>query len=142
KSAAFAQPILKHLRKLVHRGCPAATENMKWSAPHFEYAGGMFCGMAAFKAHCTFGFWHQGMEKLVAAEGGKPGEAMGTFGRITSLADLPDEKTMIRYVQTAMKLTDSGAPARPRPAAKGPKKEMRVPDDLAGALTKNKVAAT
>ena len=57
KSAAFARPILTHVRKLVHANCPDVAETIKWSMPHFEYKGGIFCGMAAFKAHCTFGFW-------------------------------------------------------------------------------------
>ncbi len=48
KSAGFAKPILKHLRKIVHAGCPEVEETMKWSMPHFDYKGVM-CGMAAFK---------------------------------------------------------------------------------------------
>ena len=139
KSAAFAQPILKHLRELVHQACPTATETIKWSMPHFEHAGALLCGMAAFKAHCTFGFWHQGMEKVIGA----PAEAsaMGSFGRITSLADLPDDRTLRRYVQAAAKLNESGVPGRPRPASRTPKKEPAVPAELAAALKKNKAAA-
>ena len=56
KAANFAKPILKHLRKVVHTGCPEVEETMKWSMPHFDYKG-MMCGMAAFKEHCAFGFW-------------------------------------------------------------------------------------
>src|SRR5688500_4106112 len=56
-SAAFAQPILKHLRRIVHAGCPDAEETMKWRMPHFDYKG-MLCHMAAFKQHCAFGFWN------------------------------------------------------------------------------------
>ena len=56
KSAPFAQPILKHIRKLVHAGCPEVEETIKWQFPSFMYKG-MLCGMAAFKNHCTFGFW-------------------------------------------------------------------------------------
>ena len=139
KAAPFAQPILRHLRALVHRGCPAAIETVKWSMPHFEHAGAILGGMAAFKAHCTFGFWHVGMEKIIGKLGAD--DAMGSFGRITSLADLPDDATMIRFVQEAAKLNESGAPGRPRPAAHAPKKELPVPTDLAAALKKNKTAA-
>jgi hypothetical protein len=32
KSAPFAQPILKYLRKIVHTGCPAAEETIKQMA--------------------------------------------------------------------------------------------------------------
>ena len=38
-SAEFAQPILRHLRDVVHRACPEAEEGMKWSRPHFDYNG-------------------------------------------------------------------------------------------------------
>ena len=44
KAAPFASPV----RKLVHQGCPAVGETMKWSMPHFEHRGIML-GMAAFK---------------------------------------------------------------------------------------------
>src|SRR5262245_43372797 len=64
-SATFAQPILRHLRAIVHKGCPDVVETIKWSMPHFEHAGAVLCGMAAFKAHCSFGFWHRAMEKVV-----------------------------------------------------------------------------
>jgi len=51
KSAPFAQPILKYLRRIVHAGCPAAEETIKWQFPHFDYKG-MMCGIAAFTHHC------------------------------------------------------------------------------------------
>lgn len=142
KSAAFAQPVLQHLRELVHQGCPAATETIKWSAPHFEHAGGILCSMAAFKAHCAFGFWHQGMEKILGGHGARADTAMGSMGRITRIADLPDDMMMIRFVREAATLNESGAPGRPRPAAAAAtKKEAAVPADLAAALKKNKTAA-
>jgi hypothetical protein len=31
KSADFAKPILRHLRKVVHAGCPGVEETLKWS---------------------------------------------------------------------------------------------------------------
>ena len=61
KSASFAQPILIHLRKMVHQACPEVDEKMKWSFPHFDYKG-MMCSMAAFKKHCAFGFWKRSGE--------------------------------------------------------------------------------
>src|SRR5262245_55063553 len=90
KSADFARPILSHLRKLVHAGCPNVEEAIKWGFPHFMYQG-MLCSMAAFKAHCSFGFWRG---KLLAslAGGKKSDEAMGQYGRITTLEDLPSDK--------------------------------------------------
>lgn len=35
KAAAFARPILNHLRVAVHEGFPAGEETVKWSTPHF-----------------------------------------------------------------------------------------------------------
>jgi uncharacterized protein YdeI (YjbR/CyaY-like superfamily) len=133
KSAAFAQPILKHLRKVVHAGCPEVEETMKWSMPHFDYKGVM-CGMAAFKQHCAFGFWK---ESLVF-DGAKAVEktAMGSFGCIKSLADLPGEKTLIGYVKKAAALNEAGikTPGRTQPKKKEP---LSVPDYFSAALQKN-----
>ena len=56
KAADFAKPILKEIRTRVHAACPDCVETVKWSTPAFDYKGAM-CGMAAFKAHCMFGFW-------------------------------------------------------------------------------------
>jgi len=53
KSAAFAKPILLHLRQLIHKTCPEVEERIKWGFPHFDYKGQMMCSMAAFKKHCA-----------------------------------------------------------------------------------------
>lgn len=137
-AAPFARPILSHLRKLVHAGCPEIDETIKWSHATFVYRGKIFAGMAAFKEHATFGFWHQGMEKVLAADGFKSGDAMGLMGRISCLADLPNDKAMLRYVKAAMALHDSGVASRPPPK---PKAAVKTPSDLAAALRKNKKAA-
>ena len=105
KSAPFAQPILKHLRKVVHAGCPDVEETIKWSMPHFDYKG-LMCHMAAFKQHCAFGFRNDSV--VSAKQQSVAAEAMGHFGRITALSDLPAEKVLIGYVRKAAKLNDSG----------------------------------
>jgi uncharacterized protein YdeI (YjbR/CyaY-like superfamily) len=134
KAAPFARPILEHLREIVHRGCPEAVETMKWSMPFFEHHG-VLCNMAAFKAHCAFGFWKS---KLVA-ETGKESDAMGQLGRIGSRADLPADRTIVAWVRKAAALNESGeATARPK---KRPKPALAVPDDLAAELAKKKNAA-
>ena len=133
KSADFAKPILKHLRKVVRAGCPEVEETMKWSMPHFDYKGVM-CGMAAFKQHCAFGFWK---ESLVFGGDKKEAKtAMGSFGCIKSLADLPNEKRLIGYVKKAAALNEAGikAPGRTQPKKKEP---FTVPDYFAAALKKN-----
>jgi len=133
KSADFAKPILKHLREIVHTGCPKVEENLKWSRPHFDYKGVM-CGMAAFKQHCVFGFWK---EPLIF-DSSKIAEktAMGSFGCIKSVADLPSEKTLVGYVKKAAALNDAGikAPERTKPKKREP---LEVPDYFSTALKKN-----
>jgi uncharacterized protein YdeI (YjbR/CyaY-like superfamily) len=129
KSAPFARPILKHLRELVHKGCPGVEETVKWSAPHFDYHGGPLAGMAAFKAHCAFGFWKGSLIVPVSSD------AMGQFGRITSLADLPADRVMIGYVRKAVRLNEEGVKV-PR-LVKHPRKDIPMPPDLTAALKKN-----
>lgn len=133
KSAAFAKPILKYLRKVVHVGCPNVEETMKWSMPHFDYKGVM-CGMAAFKQHCVFGFWKESL--IFDGTKGAEKTAMGSFGCITSLADLPSEKTLIGYVKKAAALNEAGVkvPGRTKPKKREP---IEVPDYFAAALKKN-----
>src|SRR3712207_685162 len=116
KQGDFARPILEHLRSAVHSACPEAEETMKWSMPHFLYKGQMLAGMAAFKAHATFGFWRA---KEVLGETGAERDAMGQFGRLTSVADLPPGDVLQALIRKAMALTDSGSrPARPKAAPK------------------------
>lgn len=135
RSAEFAKPILTHIRMLVHRACPEVTETMKWSLPHFDYKGTL-CSMAAFKQHCAFGFWKQALLERDAFPAEKT--AMGSFGRITSLADLPADKVIAELVKQAAELNDKGIKVAKGPVA--PKKELVVPTDLATALKKNKKA--
>src|SRR5512143_85087 len=129
KSADFAKPILKRLRTIVHQGCPGVEETIKWGMPHFDYAGGPLAGMAAFQAHCAFGFWKDSL----IVPGSK--EAMGQFGRITKLSDLPSDAVLLGYVKKAARLNEEGVKA-PR-TVKRPKKEIPMPADLAAALKKN-----
>src|ERR1043166_2510178 len=137
KSRDFAKPILKHIRALVHQACPDVVETKKWSFPHFDYKG-MMCSMAAFKEHCAFGFWKQSLMEDNAFPAEKT--AMGSFGRITSLEDLPNDKTFKKLVHDAMKLNDEGIKvARPKPT--GEKKELVVPPILKAALKTNALAA-
>lgn len=135
KSAEFAQPILAHFRKLVHKACPDVTETIKWGMPAFEYKGPM-CGMAAFKAHCAVNFWKQSLLEPEVFPAEK--NAMGSFGRVTSIKDLPKEKVMVDLIMRAAALNDQGIKVAKKPAAE--KKELPVPDVLAKALAKNKKA--
>jgi uncharacterized protein YdeI (YjbR/CyaY-like superfamily) len=129
RAAPFARPILKHLRKVVRAGCPDAEETIKWNFPFFEH-NGIICFMSAFKEHCAFGFW-----KGSLIFGAKHKGAMGHFGRITSINELPDAKALARYVRKAAKLNEAGVQkSRPRSRAK---QKVSVPSDLKAALQKN-----
>lgn len=135
KAAPFAQPVLIHLRKLVHKACPEISETIKWSMPIFEHKG-IVCNMASFKQHCAFGFWKQKILETDAFP--KHKNAMGSFGRITSTADLPSDKEMIELIKQAVELNEKGVKVpKKKPAAN---KELIVPDDLTKALAKNNKA--
>lgn len=138
KAAPFARPILQHVRKLVHAGCRDVQETMKWSMPHFEHHGIMI-GMAAFKEHCSIGFWKG--ELILGKRAGSDG-GMGHFGKIKSVKDLPPDKQFIAYVRQAAALNERGikkpADVKPRPA----RRELTIPEYFRAALRKNKKAAT
>jgi uncharacterized protein YdeI (YjbR/CyaY-like superfamily) len=132
RAAPFARPILKRLRKIVHTGCPDVEETIKWNFPFFERKG-IICFVSAFKEHCAFGFW-----KGSLIFGAKHKGAMGHFGRIASINDLPDSKTLAGYVRKAAKLNETGVKkSRPRSRAK---QKVSVPADLKAALQKNSKA--
>jgi uncharacterized protein YdeI (YjbR/CyaY-like superfamily) len=130
KSAEFARPILKRLRALVHRGCPDVVETMKWSFPHFEHEG-VLCSMAAFKEHCAFGFWNRAMK----IPGKK--EAMGQFGSIKALSDLPADKVLLGYIREAARLNETGQKVGP---IRRKLKPLPVPPELRAALEENPAA--
>jgi uncharacterized protein YdeI (YjbR/CyaY-like superfamily) len=135
KQAEFARPILTHFRTLVHEADPDVTETLKWSHPAFMH-GGIVCGMAAFRQHCAFTFWKGSM--IVDRTGTRAEQAMGQFGRVTRIADLPAKRVLKRYVREAVRLNEEGIkPDRSRRPARKP---LPVPADLAGALRRHRAA--
>ena len=138
KSADFAKPILGTLREIVHRGCPEVEETMKWSFPSFMYKG-MLCGMASFKQHCSFGFWKNSL--VLGPNARREGGGMGSFGRITSMKDLPPKSVLLSYVKKAKQLNDDGVKIE-RPKRSKEKKELVVPNYFSAQLKKNKKAQT
>jgi uncharacterized protein YdeI (YjbR/CyaY-like superfamily) len=137
KSADFAKPILNNLRESVHEYCPEVEETMKWSFPHFMYRG-MLCSMASFKQHCAFGFWKGSL--VVDAKGRTLEQAMGQFGRIGQLSDLPTRTALRGFIRKAMQLNEAGVSARERRPKAGPRKALRAPPYFTAALRKNKAA--
>ncbi|SNS43339.1 Uncharacterized conserved protein YdeI, YjbR/CyaY-like superfamily, DUF1801 family [Sphingomonas laterariae] len=134
RKAEFARPILTHLRDRVHAACPEVEEAIKWSSPAFLYKGQILCSMAAFKGHAAFGFW-RGAEVT-----GTPEErsAMGQFGRIATIADLPDDATLAGFITRGMALIDKGTKT-PRPL-KHARPPAEPPADLIAALAAHPAA--
>jgi len=142
RAAPFAQPLLAHWRAAVHAACPDVQETIKWSMPFFTHGGRMLAHMAAFKQHCAFDI-HAGGEAVNDHEPGKAGptqeatqEAMGRFGRVTTLADLPPKKELVRLLKVGVAAIDSGEPS-PRARKNEPKPLPALPPDLAEALAAN-----
>ena len=136
KAAPFARPVLTHLRKVVHAAVPGVEETLKWGMPHFMH-GGILCGFAAFKAHCAFHV--RGAETLLGEA--VRDDAMGQFGRIAAVSDLPPPGTLIKLLRAAAERIEAKAKA-PRAARKAPRPEAKVPPDLAAALKRNARART
>lgn len=139
KQKEFARPILVRIRDVVHAACPDVHETLKWSSPHFDYRGGMMCAMAAFKEHAIFGFWKGALIDGVSPNRNNGSEAMGNFGRLTSVKDLPSKRAMMSMVKQAMRLNDEGISAPKQ--KKAPKPEATVPGALAEAFDQNRRAA-
>ena len=135
RQAEFARPILEHLREAVHAACPEAEEGIKWGMPHFLYKGRILAGMAAFKAHATFGFWRGG--RVVGEEERQDG-AMGQFGRLTSVDDLPKPDVLADLIRKAMAVSEAGPQPRP---AKAARPAPEVPEELKTALSANAAAS-
>lgn len=141
KAPEFARPILEHLRSVIHEGCPDVVESIKWSMPAFDHNGPL-CGLAAFKAHCALRFWKG---DLVAPKTDGTA-AMGKFGHIERLDELPSRRVLVATIKKAARLNDQGvrAPwqdARADARARRTPAPVVVPDDLRAALKKNKKAA-
>ncbi|MDN3586427.1 YdeI/OmpD-associated family protein [Pedobacter aquatilis] len=130
-SAAFAIPILEHLRHLVHMADARIEEKMKWSMPFFEYKGTV-CHMASFKNHCVFGFWKGSLIEDEFSIFKERNEAMGLLGKIKSFDDLPEDDVLMAYIQQAVQLNEDGIklPAKPKTA----QKELVVPQYFIDAL--------
>jgi uncharacterized protein YdeI (YjbR/CyaY-like superfamily) len=146
KSRPFAQPILKHIRKLVHKACPAVVETIKWSRPFFEYKSAILGNMSAFKEHCSFGFWGQEISAVLRDAKVLQSGAMGSLGRLTRVEDLPADKHMLGLLSQAVAFVDSGKYTSPIAArhrvVKAPVPAVEAPPEFTRALKANKKAST
>ncbi len=140
RAAPFAQPILTHLRELVHRAVPEIEEDIKWSMPFFTYRGQMFGNLAAFKAHCSLGLFGAAIRDALKKDGFVGENSTGSFGKITDAKDLPSDKVLIGYLKQAAALIDDGSKTMTRPK-KAARPTPEGPAELTAALKKNKAAA-
>jgi uncharacterized protein YdeI (YjbR/CyaY-like superfamily) len=145
KSQPFAQPILNHLRELVHKACPGVVEAIKWSRPFFEYKGVILGNMSAFKEHCSFGFWGEEISAVLREAKVLKPDAMGSLGRLTRMEDLPSDKEMLALLRKAVAFIDSGQYTSPIAArvkvVKAPAPAVEAPPEFLKALKANKKAA-
>jgi uncharacterized protein YdeI (YjbR/CyaY-like superfamily) len=101
---------------------------MKWSSPAFTVDGKILLMMAAFKAHAALNFW-RGQE---LGDGAPKAGAMGQFGKLQSLSDLPADAELDALIAEAAALAKT-APA-PRKPKHQPKPAPTLHPDFAAAL--------
>ena len=128
RAQPFARPILEHVRERVHAVLPQVEEAVKWSMPAYTLDGKIVLITAAFKAHMALNLWRGQELRGSAADA----EAMGQFGKIASLADLPSDKELDALIRKAAELAAS-APA-PRKAKHAPKPAPELHPEFAAAL--------
>ena len=134
KAAPFARPILEKVRQRVRAAAPEAEEAIKWGAPGFTVDGKILLIMAAFKQHAALNFW-RGQE---IGDGGPKAGAMGQFGKLTSVDDLPPDAELDLLIREAAVLAKT-APA-PRKVKHEPKPEAELHPEFASALDANPTA--
>ena len=134
KSADFAKPILEHIRDVVHAAVPGVEETLKWRMPAFMHHG-ILCGMAAFKEHAAFNIWKGSL--VVGTDGDRI--AMGQFGRIAKISDLPSKRILTGYIRQAAALNEAGVKTAKvrKPGLERTPIPTAPPPDLAAALKKN-----
>ena len=146
KSKPFAQPILNHIRELVHKACPGVVETIKWSRPFFEYKSVILANMSAFKEHCSFGFWGEEIAAVLRDAKLLQPDAMGSLGRLTHIEDLPSDKQMLGLLRQAAAFIDTGQYTSPIAArnkvVKAPKPAVKAPPEFTRALKANKKGST
>lgn len=128
KAQPFARPILEKVRERVHSVLPGAEEAIKWSMPAYTVGGKIVAITAAFKAHAALNFW-RGHE---LRGNGASADAMGQFGKLKSVEDLPNDAEFDRLIREAAELAKS-APA-PRKTKHEPKPAPAMHPEFAAAL--------
>lgn len=130
RARPFARPILEHVRQRVHAVLPDVEEAVKWGAPAYLLGGKIVLITAAFKAHAALNFW-RGQELRGDSANA---DAMGQFGRIAALDDLPLDAELDRLIREAADLAKT-APA-PRKTKHVPKPAPELHPEFSAALAK------
>jgi uncharacterized protein YdeI (YjbR/CyaY-like superfamily) len=131
RAQPFAQPILQHVRSRVHAAVADVEETLKWSMPAYLRGGQILLMTAAFKNHAVLNFWRGAELRGDAAAA----DAMGQFGKLRSLEDLPPDAELDRLIRAAADLAaGSPPPRRPKRAAK---QEPVLHPDFAAALERS-----
>ena len=118
------------MRARVRAVLPDAEETVKWSMPAYTLGGKIVLITAAFKGHAALNFWRG--QELRGSEANA--DAMGQFGKIRSVDDLPDDAELDRLIREAADLAKS-APA-PRKTKHEPKPAPELHPEFAAALAK------
>ncbi len=137
-AAPFARAILTELRQQVHQTLPGVREQIKWGMPFFCMQHNL-CFMAAFKAHCGFGFWRADALGLQAPEAGST-KGMGQFGKMLSCDDLPPSASLQTLLLQAAALDASPVVVTPR--RKQAPVSLAMPEVLAQALQQHDQAGS
>ena len=130
RAQPFARPILEKVRERVHAVVPGVEEAVKWSMPAYTVGGKILLITAAFKAHMALNFWRG--QELRGEEANA--DAMGQFGKIKSLDELPPDAELDRLIREAADLAKA-APA-PRKTKHAPKPAPELHPEFAAALAK------
>jgi uncharacterized protein YdeI (YjbR/CyaY-like superfamily) len=130
KAQPFARPILEKVRERVHAALPQVEEALKWSMPAYTLGGKIVAITAAFKAHAALNFWRG--QDLRGDQANA--DAMGQFGKLRSVDDLPGNEELDRLIREAAELARK-APT-PRKTKHEPKPAPELHPDFAAALSR------
>jgi uncharacterized protein YdeI (YjbR/CyaY-like superfamily) len=118
------------VRERVHAVLPGVEEAIKWSMPAYLLGGKIVLITAAFKGHTALNFW-RGQELRGDSANS---DAMGQFGKIRSIDELPPDAELDRLIREAAALAKS-APAARKPKHE-PKPAPQLHTQFAAALAK------
>ncbi|MCA1652855.1 MAG: YdeI/OmpD-associated family protein [Sphingomicrobium sp.] len=134
-AAPFARPILEHVRERVHAVVPEVEEDIKWRMPAYLKGGSILIITAAFKGHAALNFWRG--QQLASAH--DTVDAMGQFGKLKSLDDLPMQADLDRLIREAAER--AGTSPTLRKPKHGPKPAPELHPEFAAALAANPTAS-